>query len=209
MPDVYANRFRRQRFGVFLSVLDRVQKSGPMRVLDIGGVSHYWNAMKPLWEGRDLDITLLNVEGETGKVDDYTARIGNACDLSEFADNAFDVIHSNSVIEHVGPWSNMRAMAQEVRRLAPHHFVQTPNYGFPFEPHFRTLFFHWRSEHKRAQMLMRRPRGFHTVRDYDDAMLRVQSIRLVTRHEMRDLFPDSEIRSERVGPLTKSLIAVR
>lgn len=209
--EVYGNTFRQKRFARFLGTVDRTAVSGrAVRVLDLGGRTDYWETLKPLWQDRRLDITIVNMDDpEMGTSAGYRLINGNACNLPQLADNSFDVVHSNSVIEHVGKWANMAAMAREARRLAPHHFIQTPNFWFPLEPHFRTLFIHWYPQPLQAALLMRKTRGFHSVRDYDDAMLRVQGIRLLTRSEMQHLFPDSEIQRERVGPLVKSLIAVR
>ena len=40
----------------------------------------------------------------------------------------------------------MVSFAGEVRRPAPAHFIQTPYFRFPFEPHFGLPTFHWLPE---------------------------------------------------------------
>ena len=125
-------------------------------------------------------------------------------------DNAFDVVHSNSVIEHVGLWSNQRRMAQEVRRLAPRYFVQTPNFWFPLEPHFRMPFIHWLPEPWRAAILMRRACGFYPrARSFDEAQQILEDARLLNVKAMAALFPDATIECERFAFVTKSIIALR
>jgi hypothetical protein len=69
------------------------------------------------------------------------------------ADFAFDLVHSNSAIEHVGGWSDMLAMAGEARRLAPAYYPQTA-YFWAAPP--GVLLFHWLPEQVRARWLIRR-----------------------------------------------------
>lgn len=210
MLNEYSNIFRRKRFERFLTLVDKVARGGdPVRILDVGGRADYWDGLKPLWGQRALDITIANLEPAGEGANGYAHVHADARSLPQFADASFDIVHSNSVIEHVGNWADKVAMAHEIRRLAAHHFVQTPNFWFPMEPHFRTLFIHWYPRPWQAGMLMRKPRGYHAVRDYDDAMVRIEGIELLTRREMALLFPDSRIERERLGPLTKSLIAIR
>ncbi len=140
----------------------------------------------------------------------FKSLAADATDLSGFADNSFDIVHSNSVIEHVGNWDRMCRMAGHVRRLAPVYFLQTPSFWFPYEPHFRFPGFHWLPEQARAHLLMRFNLGFGGKRaTYDAAMRGVQSAYLLSERQMRVLFPDAEIMKERAFGLTKSFMAVR
>lgn len=61
--------------------------------------------------------------------------VGDAARL-DYPHDAFDVVFSNSVIEHLGGVDAQRAMAREVQRVASLYYVQTPNRYFPIEPHF-------------------------------------------------------------------------
>jgi hypothetical protein len=105
----------------------------------------------------------------------------------------FDIVHSNSVIEHVGDWPKMLSMAQEVRRLAPAYFVQTPNYWFPIEPHYK------------LPLVQYLPNSIRRAVTGDDP----DRIRLLSARQMRRLFADASLWRERVFGMTKSLVAVR
>lgn len=208
---VYRNAFRRARLARFLAIVDEiVAAQGRCRVLDIGGNVEYWQGLEDLWRDRPVHFTLVNLTAETAPDGRFVCLSGNACDLSQFGDNAFDVVHSNSVIEHVGLWSSQRRMAQEVRRLAPRYFVQTPNFWFPFEPHFRLPFIHWLPDACRTAIVMRHACGFYPrACCVDEAWQIVEDARLLSAKAMSVLFPDATIERERFGFVTKSLVAVR
>lgn len=209
--EALSRAFRRRRFRLFLSLVDRVLSThSTCRILDIGGEPQFWTTVGDLLGTRDVRVTLLNQTVYAFNDATFTAVVGDARDLSFFADMSFDLVHSNSVIEHVGRWRDMQAMAREVRRLAPSYLVQTPNFWFPIEPHCSTLFFHWMPEPMRVSLLMRRPRShWGQAPDVDTAMRQVQSATLLDCRALATLFPDATIHRERLLGLTKSLIAVR
>jgi hypothetical protein len=141
--------------------------------------------------------------------DIFRSSMANACALP-FADNSFDLVHSNSVVEHVGTWRNMKAFASEVRRLAPSYYVQTPNFWFPIEPHYGVPLVHWLPQQMRASLLTRVGLGrFSRAPDIDLAMEIVQDQELLTRRQFQLLFPEAELKIERLAGFPKSLIAVR
>lgn len=145
----------------------------------------------------------------TGSNPQFSTLHGDACAV-EAPDNAYDLVHSNSVIEHVGTWSRQVQMADEVRRLAPHYYIQTPYMWFPYEPHFMAVGFHWLPEQTRARAMLRRRHG-HKARQ-PDAMAAhrlIENFRLLHVTQMQALFPDAQILRERFFGLTKSLMAVR
>lgn len=60
-----------------------------------------------------------------------------------FADNSFDVVHSNAVIEHVGGKEKQRAFIKELARVGKRFFFTTPSRHFPIETHTNVPFFHY------------------------------------------------------------------
>lgn len=207
----YGNDFRRRRLEGFLQVVDEVLKTrGECRVLDLGGEVGYWQGLQDLWTDRPLRITLVNRMPQQSPDDRLQARVGDACALPEVADRSFDIVHSNSVLEHVGDWSAKRRMADETRRLADRYFVQTPNYWFPMEPHFRTMFIHWLPRPAARAMVQRRAHGcFHRAKTIDEAYWMLDDSSLLDARDMAELFPDARIVREKVAGLTKSLTAIR
>ena len=67
---------------------------------------------------------------------------GDACALP-FADQAFDVVFSNAVIEHVGDVGRQRQFVAEALRVGRRVFITTPNRWFPIEVHTRLPLVHW------------------------------------------------------------------
>ena len=210
-PEGLSRRFRLKRFRRLFALIDAiVAEKGRCRIADLGGTAYYWNIVAEDMAQRPLEIALINPREAQLSSGPFIGRAGDATELGDIDDMSFDLVHSNSVVEHVGDWLRMKAMAANVRRLAPAYYVQTPNFWFPFEPHFRAPFVHWLPEQTRYRLVMRFALGFSERKaTVDEAMVRVQSARLLDRGQMKALFPDAAQIDERVCGLTKSLIAMR
>jgi hypothetical protein len=210
-PAALSRRFRERRFARIAAIIDRIiAEKGYCRIADIGGAKYYWDIVDGFVASRPLEITLINPYEPAATAGKFRYVAGDATDLRSIDDLSFDLVHSNSVIEHVGDWRKMLAMAANVRRLAPSYYVQTPNFWFPYEPHFRCLFLHWLPEQIRYRLVKRFALGFADAKEtVDAAMERVQSARLIDAGQMRALFPDAGIVPERFCGLAKSWIAVR
>lgn len=217
LPDVSptssGNLFRRRRLELLREMIEQVVAAqGSCHLLDIGGTRGFWGVWGDLFDWSKISITCVNhdpthyAEGET-RIEMVQ---GDARNLSAFSDRAFDIVFSNSVIEHVGQWDDMKAMAREVRRLAPSYLVQTPDFWFPIEPHSRALFLHWAPEPIGYRMVMTRAGGkWGRQKSVDAAMHHLHSARLLDVRQMRTLFPDATIRRERFLGLPKSILAIR
>lgn len=199
-----------------LIVAERQRVRGPFRILDLGGRADYWARVGPAFlEAQDVEILCVNyTEAElyagTGLGPRLKTALGDARALG-YADGSFDLVHSNSVIEHVGGVADKRAFAGEVRRLAPAYYVQTPYFWFPIDPHWpRMPMFHWMPMSWRWRLLCRWKLGFAGPhRDMDHALGDLEATVLLDRAQMQGLFPDAVLRAERLLGLPKSLIAER
>ena len=197
-------------------VAERASVAGPFTILDLGGRADYWRRVGfDFLDSHDLRIVCVNyTEAELYASNDQhprlTARVGDACAMAD-ADNSYNLVHSNSVVEHVGRFASMRAFAGEVRRLAPAYYVQTPYFWFPIDPHWPKMpFFHWLPLSWRQKLLRRFSLGWGgPCRDIDHAMHDLEGTILLDWSQMRTLFPDGRIRAERLFGLAKSMIAER
>lgn len=202
-PDSKASRFRRTRAQFFRGLLTNLPR--PIRLLDVGGTEEYWTQMG-FGQDDGLEITLLNLEPRpAGK---YRQVIGDARDMSCFADHEFDVVFSNSVVEHVGTWADQLNMAREIRRVAKRYYVQTPNRYFPIEPHFLFPLFQFFPSFLRVGLHSNFTLGWmERARSRAEARKNVESIRLLSTAQMKRLFPDADVYSEKFFGLTKSITA--
>lgn len=216
-PLFYAvqKRFRSNRFAEFEKLLRSVlQQKDTVRVLDAGGRGVYWE-MLPRDLRSKVRISILNFESENKQYDkvaddlDIEYVVGDACAMPQYADGSFDIVHSNSVIEHVGSWQKMADFAREVSRVGVAYYVQTPNFWFPIEPHYGVPFFHWLSEPTRVFLHVRMRVGYLRKLTFPEALEAVDHHRILNRTVLVSLFPDGHLIKERLLLLTKSLIVIR
>jgi Methyltransferase domain len=176
-----------------------------LRVLDIGGEARFW---------RDRDVhpahvTMVNVFRQEVEEDWITAVAGDGCDLPEGL-GEFDLVFSNSVLEHVGGHWRRERFAEQVRGAAPRYWVQTPNRYFPIEPHFVFPFFQHLPVAAQVQVARAWPLGLAGWdKDREKLLREALEIELVSATEMARYFPDAELLREKVAGLTKSFIAVK
>lgn len=182
---------------------------GETRILDVGGGPFNWSLLdvKPR-------VTIVNMPRAREAFDDHFVCVFADGRRLPFPDQSFDIVFSNSVIEHVGDWDSQRTFAAEIARVGRTYWVQTPNRGFPVEPHLMTPFLHflpreWQSVIARrftVWAMIERPsrdRWEYYIEHY------LRDIRLVDAGEMQRLFPGAEIMRERLGGMTKALVAMR
>ncbi len=78
-----------------------------------------------------------------------------------FRDQAFDVVHSSAVIEHVGSFERQCAFVRECCRVAHRAvFITTPNRWFPVEFHTVLPLVHWLSKPLFRSLMRRTGREF-------------------------------------------------
>lgn len=205
-PGSVADRFRQRRFVRFRELVDALPR--PVRILDVGGTTVFWERVG--YAGHDgVEIVLLNLMEQPAPHGNMSSTVGDAADLTGFGDDAFDVVVSNSVIEHLPTLELQGRMAAEVRRVGRRVYLQTPNRFFPLEPHFLFPFFGVLPMRVRAWLLQRMDLGWHPRRpDPAEALADVRSVRLLTGSELRRLFPGARFENERLLVFTKSFIVL-
>lgn len=192
--------FRRRRMRRFFAVMAPEPHA---EVLDIGGTAQTWRDETGL--GR-FPVTLVNIRPD-GRVHGGRFRAVHADGKAlPFADNAFDIAFSNSVIEHVGTWADQQAFALEARRVARRLWIQTPARSFPIEAHLLAPFIQYLPKPVQHRIARWTPRGLMTPSVVHEI---VDEVRLLNLREFQQLFPDCRILRERFLGLTKSYIAVR
>jgi Methyltransferase domain len=200
----FAKKFRQNRMKLFL---EKFTLTPQTTILDVGGFSGFW-----MDAAISSKITILRPEGPEKLPDQCPPNItsiqGDGCDLRQHADKSFDLVFSNSVIEHVGGIEKQRMFANEALRIGRGVWMQTPAAEFPVEPHLLTPFYHWlpRSWQERfypwtlwGLLSKKRP-------TFEDYQAHVQAY-LLSRKAITELFPETEVITERFLGMPKSYIA--
>lgn len=195
--------FRRKRLKAFVSMYPDLPD---MEVLDVGGRLMVWDLIEREFGVRPKHLVILNHEEEkANSTGNCEFVVGDGRDMS-FADQHFDLVFSNSVIEHVGGKDDMRAFSLELRRVGRNLYVQTPNKWFPIEPHIIAWFIHWlpRGLYRRLSFLSLR---WWSLRNDRDRFYRIfDNILLLSKKELSVLFPGMQIKDETFMFMSKSFI---
>ena len=203
----FTRRFRRKRYRDFTSLFPPEKCR---RILDLGGSAELWEMME-----YPAEITLLNISKNWLTIPETSRRtyipiVGDGRQ-TDYPDRSFDLAFSNSVIEHVGSEQDAARFAGEMQRVGRAFYYQTPNKWFPIEPHLGTLFLHWFPSLLERYFVFRYLTlwGLMHKPDRTTAKLAAKDARLLTKREMKKLFPGAEIVTERLLLLPKSYIAMR
>ena len=202
----WSTNLREKRAALFLSLIEPLPR--PLKILDVGGTGMFWVKGSFLSElERDVEITVLNVKNFSTTHPKIKSLIGDARHMPQFKTDEFDVVFSNSVIEHVGDFTNQMKMANEIRRVGKKYFVQTPNIYFPIEPHFLFPFYQFLPLWLRIWLISHFNLGWRKkARNKQKALEEATSVQLLNKKQLINLFPDGKIVEEKVFGLTKSFI---
>ncbi len=201
-PNSLSNRFRRKRFAHFLKFIEPLPK--PVKILDVGGTQSFWEQMK-LTSPREVDITILNINLIRTTLPNFKMVAGDAREMKMFSDKGFEIVFSNSFLEHIGDFEEQKKSAIEMMRVGKKIFIQTPNYYFPIEPHFLFPFFQFLPANVKIFLLTHFSLGWYEKqRARDDAEKLIKSINLLTLKKIKRLFPNSLYISEKFLFFTKS-----
>lgn len=207
----FVNKLRKKRFALIENEIEKlISQKGKIKILDIGGEIKYWKNIG--WHNPNCTIYLLNLDiPDTAGLppDGYVEVKGNALNLP-YQHGDFDLIFSNSVIEHVGSKENQVIFANEVKRLCDKYIIQTPSFWFPLEPHSLLPFFQFIPHSIRAFFIM----WFHInyfpkAKNYKDALATSRSTIMFTKHRFSKLFPEANCQVEKLAGIHKSYTAIK
>jgi len=206
----FVNRMRKKRFSYLQSRIEnKILEKGSLKILDIGGEYAYWQHLG--WKNENCTIYLLNLNlpPETKDIPGFRFIAGTAINLPYQAGD-FDLIYSNSVIEHVGSKQNQEKFSEEVHRVCDKYIVQTPSLWFPLEPHSLIPLFQFIPHALRAFLIMWfNINYFPKAKTYQEALQVSKSTLMLTKKEFRKLFPDAEIYVEKLYGIPKSYTAIK
>lgn len=178
-----------------------------MSVIDLGGRVDTWERA-PV---RPKHVHVVNLEPLPGELPEWAELdYGDACALPpQITKRRYDLVFSNSVIEHVGGHERRVRFAESIHALADAHWVQTPYRYFPIEPHWVAPGMQFLPVALRSRMAYKWPLAHTPAASLAEARQAVLWTELIDKTQMRHYFPQSTIRSERILGLTKSLIACK
>lgn len=201
-PDSLSARFRSRRWDTFS---DRFPDLEQMTVLDLGGTPTYWQSAPR----QPSSVTVVNLRHYDSTPANVKSFVGDACSPpKEALDDTFDLVVSNSLIEHVGGHVQRQKMADVVHGAAPRHWVQTPYRYFPIEPHWIFPGLQFMPFAARVRVTKRWKLGHRHTREDDVAVASVHEVDLIGARQMRSYFPDSTIVWETFAGLRKSMTAI-
>lgn len=195
--------FRARRMIQFQNIF---KIDGSETILDIGGSTYNWQylSFKP-------KVVLLNVTRpkKLSNKDQFEFVVADAT-LLPFSEDYFDLVYSNSVIEHLYSKDKQIRMVDEMKKVGKSIYVQCPAKEFFFEPHLLTPFIHWFPK-KIQKGLMRNFTVWGLITRPSDKYIEnfLEERRLLSFKEFFQIFSDCKIIVERFLFMPKSYIAVK
>jgi ubiquinone/menaquinone biosynthesis C-methylase UbiE len=146
-------------------LLDLTSRLQPIRILEIGtgsgGIAHYFGTHSQL----RCEVDAVDIRDSRVVTDGYRYQQVHGTRLP-YADQSFDVVLTNHVIEHVGDEQAQRAHLAELRRMLRVDgvgYIAVPNRWMLLEPHYKLIFLSWLPHAWRTPYL----RAMHKGEVYD------------------------------------------
>jgi hypothetical protein len=204
---------RRARFAEFLPA------QRPLRIVDLGGTVPFWRGWGLTPEHR-LQVTLINNHhidtNAAGFGDQGSQIINRVADANDVTTNylaSFDLIFSNSFLEHLDSRQAQPRLAAKICDSGKPFFIQAPNKNSPVDPHFPSPlapFFAIYPRKLQAALLTRGRMGSGAKSaDMNDAMERMRFYNPLGLDDMRALFPAANFAIERPFGVPMSVLAWR
>lgn len=217
-----SKKWKRKRLLKCFELLSPIESS---TLIDMGGGSgSFFSENKDLIEKYKINVVIADIDKinlEKASARGFKTILLGEHGFSEFADDEFDIVFCNSVIEHVTtPKKNVweytdqsfykeafktqKEFAESIERISKQYFVQTPHRFFPIESHSWTPALYSypdsREKHVKRLGILKKYWIKETQPDFN----------LLTEQEMRFLFPGAtDVYTNRVFGLPKEIIAYR
>lgn len=195
----------------FVKFVETIQPSSTDILLDIGGYPFNWYRRGGLVKRVDtLNLTLQPMDHIPDAAPEIYTLQGDARQLA-MDDQSYDIVFSNSVIEHVGDFQDQIKFAREARRVGKRLWIQTPARSCPIEPHYLGPFIHWFPKSWHVPLARWASiRGLTKSASFEELSDIACNTRLLNKHEFESLFPDCDIVTEKLLFIfPKSYIAIR
>ena len=191
----------------------------PVRIIDLGGTVSMWERWGLSADDR-LRIDLannfsmdVNNKDNLSKSSNISKVTVDVTTLTTSDYQRYDVIFSNSMLEHLADFEQQRSVAREIVESRRPYFIQVPNKYCLVDPHFA---------HPLAPFYAAWPRSFQTrmlrisglnggarARSHAQAEHRLKFYYPLSKSDMSSLFSDAEVLVERNFGMSMSIVALR
>lgn len=193
----YSQKSRRKKVEEFFRLMDPIKSD---ILLDVGGNVGYgfreiWNYFGSIIV---IDLNKKAMEVVKREVKHAEVIVGDACNLP-LGDKSVDYVFSNALIEHIAE-ERRYLFASEVKRVARKgYFITTPNYYFPYEPHYKMPFWQYLPEGIKKGLKEHFAVGHYRKGKYG-------RIGLLSTKELGELFPEAKVKGQRITIWPETLI---
>lgn len=209
-----ATRLRKKRFSLFKSFVEENYKNAKpscLRIIDVGGTPVIWekylSTLEKALPETSFEVAVVNIKKFKTNCSKIKSLVVDAKDMKQFRDREFDIVFSNSLLEHVGDRHAQLLVAKEMLRVGKRYFVQTPNFYFPIEPHFLFPCFQFLPQLVKVWLVTNFALGWRKkLPDRSSAAKLINSVNLLRKKQLIELFPGTKLFAEKFLGLTKSFI---
>ena len=191
-------RSRKKRHRLFIQLMHPTSNS---MILNVGATGsntglpeqlEYWYS--PLEKVTGGGLFLHEALDYRASFPGVTPVVFDGCALP-FPDKSFDIVYSNAVLEHLPERESVLRFAQEIQRVGRTWFVSTPNRFYPIDPHYHLPFVQFLPQETQERLVTRLGKVAYEHLD------------LLSRFDLRKLFPTSKVVGCRVTFYPETLIA--